>query len=354
MLRKRYLISAVIIILLLTLVFSACSQSPSTPTSSAPPASSASTQAAAPKTQPITVKLVTFLPVTNVDVACIKPFAADVEKRSNGRLVIDWRGGPEVMPPPQLGKAVQDGSIDMGVLVGGHYAPLGVPDFLPMSPLSVSDERKPGGFYDLLQEFHKKAGLYFLGRATGSASDGWFYMWTKDVISKPEDLAGKKVEGTGTIHNNVAKALGATPVMIDNADLYTALERGTVNAYQGPPSQVADLRLYEVLKALIDHPYFNATSAAIVNLNTWNKIPKDLQDMTIKAWDEEIRNNDLRRIDDFAKFRKVFIDAGMKIVTFSPDVAKSFQQTAWNAEWARYEQQYPDVTPTVKKLLTGK
>ena len=242
----------------------------------------------------------------------------------------------------------------MGVLVGGHYASLGVPDFLPMSPLAVPDERKPGGFYDLLQEFHKKAGLYFIGRATGMASGGFFYMWTKDAVAKPSDLAGRKVEGTGTIHNNVAKALGAVPVMIDNADLYTALERGTVNCYQGPPSQVSDMRMYEVLKCLIDHPYFNATSAAIMNLATWNKIPKDLQDMTITAWDEAVKANDLRRLDDYTRFRKVFTDAGMKIVTFSPADAASFQQTAWNAEWTRYETQYPDLTPAVKKLLTGK
>ena len=100
MLLKSYLISVVVIILLLSLVLSACSSS----TSSSPiaPASSASaspSQPTAAKPAPMVIKLVTFLPVTNVDVACIKPFAADVEKRSNGRLTIDWRGGPEVMPP---------------------------------------------------------------------------------------------------------------------------------------------------------------------------------------------------------------------------------------------------------------
>jgi len=104
----------------------------------------------------------------------------------------------------------------------------------------------------MLQEYHRKAGLYFIGRAAGRASDGFFYMWTKNQVSTPTDLAGKKVEGTGTIHNNVSKAFSAIPLMIGNADLYT-VSNVVRNAYQGPYSQVYDMRLYEQLKCSIDH-----------------------------------------------------------------------------------------------------
>ncbi len=89
----------------------------------------------------------------------------EVNKRSDGQLTIDYLGGPEVIPPMQQEKAVQSGMVDMGVVIGDHYATLVPPvTWILRSRLTEEQERELGGVYNQLEELHRKVGLFYLDR----------------------------------------------------------------------------------------------------------------------------------------------------------------------------------------------
>lgn len=344
------------LVAVILIIMMGCSQAASTPApapSTAKPAPASSTPTAQPAQNVITLKAVTFLPRTDPTLNNFYAWVEDVKKLSNGRVVVDYKGGPEVIPPPQLGKALQDGVIDMAELLGGNYAALGVPDYLPMSQLSIEDEMKPGSFNDVMQEYHKKAGLYYMGRNDGDPN-GFFYISLKKLIQKQEDFAGQKIEGIGTIHNRTVKDLGGVPLTIIDADLYTSLENGTADGFQGPFTQVVDRRFYEVLKYTVDHPFLNATAAGVLSLKAYNNLSPDLQATVVKAWNDELILRMKNKPQDDAKYRKTMSDGGMKFITLPPDVAKWWVQTAWDAEWKRHAEVYPDVNDKFKALLAKK
>jgi len=98
-------------------------------------------------------------------------------------------------------------------------------------PLGLTSEEmitwlKFGGGYDLWRELYGKFNLYpLIGGTTGPQMGGWF----KKEIKSLADLKGLKMRIPG-LGGEVMKKLGVNPVLLPAGEIYTALERGTIDA----------------------------------------------------------------------------------------------------------------------------
>ncbi|AKF24837.1 C4-dicarboxylate ABC transporter [Sulfurovum lithotrophicum] len=98
-------------------------------------------------------------------------------------------------------------------------------------PLGLTSEEmitwlKFGGGYELWRELYGKFNLYpLIGGTTGPQMGGWF----KKEIKSLADLKGLKMRIPG-LGGEVMKRLGVNPVLLPAGEIYTALERGTIDA----------------------------------------------------------------------------------------------------------------------------
>jgi len=98
-------------------------------------------------------------------------------------------------------------------------------------PLGLTSEEmitwlKFGGGYDLWRELYAKFNLYpLIGGTTGPQMGGWF----KKEIRSLNDLKGLKMRIPG-LGGEVMKKLGVNPVLLPAGEIFTALDRGTINA----------------------------------------------------------------------------------------------------------------------------
>ena len=98
-------------------------------------------------------------------------------------------------------------------------------------PLGLTSEEmitwlKFGGGYELWRELYGKYNLYpLIGGTTGPQMGGWF----KKEINSLADLKGLKMRIPG-LGGEVMKKLGVNPVLLPAGDIYTSLERGTIDA----------------------------------------------------------------------------------------------------------------------------
>ena len=69
----------------------------------------------------------------------------EVNKRAEGKLIIDYKGGPEVVPPADLALAVSQGQIDMTHLPTGYTTGVitGL-DTIRLSKITAEEERQNG------------------------------------------------------------------------------------------------------------------------------------------------------------------------------------------------------------------
>jgi len=98
-------------------------------------------------------------------------------------------------------------------------------------PLGLTSEEmitwlKFGGGYDLWRELYGRFNLYpLIGGTTGPQMGGWF----KKPINSLADLKGLKMRIPG-LGGEVMKKLGVNPVLLPAGEIFTALDRGTIDA----------------------------------------------------------------------------------------------------------------------------
>jgi len=85
---------------------------------------------------------------------------------------------------------------------------------------------KFGGGYALWRELYAKHNLYpLIGGTTGPQMGGWF----KKEIHTLADLQGLKMRIPG-LGGEIMKKLGVSPVLLPAGEIFTSLERGTIDA----------------------------------------------------------------------------------------------------------------------------
>ncbi len=98
-------------------------------------------------------------------------------------------------------------------------------------PLGLTSEEmitwmKFGGGMALWRDMYAKFNLYpLIGGTTGPQMGGWF----KKEIKSIDDLNGLKMRIPG-LGGEVMKRLGVNPILLPAGEIYTALERGTIDA----------------------------------------------------------------------------------------------------------------------------
>ncbi|MDR2111511.1 MAG: TRAP transporter substrate-binding protein, partial [Candidatus Accumulibacter sp.] len=89
----------------------------------------------------------------------------------------------------------------------------------------------------------------------GYVNYGVRYLFSKEAITSPEQLAGKRVRSIpNPVHTKMWQAFQAQPVTLPIAETYNALSTGVVDAMDLNKSAYAALKLYEVV------PYLNETA----------------------------------------------------------------------------------------------
>lgn len=132
-----------------------------------------------------------------------------------------------------------------------------------------------GGGMELMKKVYDQYGiLSFPGGNTGNQMGGWF----KKEINSVEDLQGLKMRIPGFAGEVLAK-LGAKPTNIPSGELYTALERNTIDALEwvGPS---LDLRMgfHKIAPYYYTGWHEPGTELQfMVNEKAYNSLPKDLQ-----------------------------------------------------------------------------
>src|SRR3989442_2912114 len=148
-----------------------------------------------------------------------------------GEFTIQVRGGPEAIGMMEQPGAVRTGVVDMVYTPCAFYAAV-VPECDAVSASSVDGPtaRKNGGLEFLDQIHQKRMGVKLLGWVDSGIR---FCLWsTKDPKSDapgPLLLHGFKVRGNPIYNAFLTNYLGAQAINLNSSELYTALERGTVD-----------------------------------------------------------------------------------------------------------------------------
>ena len=302
----------------------------------------------------VVLEWVSFEPETQSTIQNVKRgFIDRVNEMGGGDFVLQYRGGPETIAAFDQGKAVQSGVIDMAITPVGFYESLapGI-NAIKLSRITVDEERKSGGGYDYVDELHNAAGLKWIGRAT-MTEEGFFYVALREQkLETREDFQGFAMGG-GTGGRAAALGWGSDYTDVVMPDFYASMERGLVDglAVIALSSQVAQ-GVHEVTDYYIDHKFYQSTAGIYMNLDTWNGLPKNMQEILIEAITLSEKDQIVWFNETDAALRQKAMDGGVEFYKLAPDVAEWYLATAYDAAWAYQMDKFPDETPGLKALIS--
>ena len=259
--------------------------------------------------------------------------AAEIKKRTNGKFDI------EVFPASTLGKETDInqgmalGTVDM-IISGPSFAARSYPRLgIAYYPFIFRDAdhllaySKSPVFAEMVDEFRKKTGIQILAYT--------YYGARQTTSNRPfTDCAGMKGLKIRVpdvpAYMATPKACGANPTPIAFAEVYLALQTGTVEAQENPLTTIEAKKFYEVQKAIMMTSHIVDGLTTQVAPHVWNKLTdaekKIFTDVTREAAARataQIKKREAELADEFKKKglqivqvnRKSFIDAVLKSST---------------------------------------
>ncbi|WP_086929443.1 TRAP transporter substrate-binding protein [Agarilytica rhodophyticola] len=210
-----------------------------------------------------------------------KNMAEMVKEMSGGRLLIRIDSANRHKSALGIFDFVKNGQYQMGHSASYYWKGKDIHTlFFTTLPFGMTTPEQYAWFYhgggmELMKEVYDKYGiLSFPGGNTGNQMGGWF----RKEINSLEDLKGLKMRIPGFAGEVLAK-LGAKPTNIPSGELYTALERKTIDALEwvGPS---LDLRMgfHKIAPYYYTGWHEPATEMQfMVNKKAFDSLPEDLQ-----------------------------------------------------------------------------
>lgn len=205
-----------------------------------------------------------------------------IGEASGGRLTVKVYGAGELVPAFEVFDAVGRGVAEMGHSAAYYWkGKAAAAPFFCAVPFGLNAQEMNawlyhGGGLELWRELYAPFNLLpFPAGNTGVQMAGWFNREIRSV----RDLAGLKIRIPG-IGGEVMARLGATPVNLPGAEIFTALQSGAIDATEwvGPWNDLA-FGLHTVAK----HYYYpgwqepGPTLECMINKTAFEALPEDLQ-----------------------------------------------------------------------------
>ncbi|TAK84752.1 MAG: twin-arginine translocation signal domain-containing protein [Betaproteobacteria bacterium] len=209
-------------------------------------------------------------------------FARRVAQLTANRFQIRAFAAGEIVPPLQVLDAVQAGTIECGQTANYYYVGKN-PAFAfdTTMPFGLNTRQQnawmyAGGGIDAMRELFREYGvIQFPAGNTGAQMGGWFRKEIKTVA----DLKGLKFRIPGLQGQMLAK-LGVVPQQIAGGEIYTALERGTIDAAEWVgPYDDEKLGFVRVAKYYYYPGFWEGTAqlGVLVNQKKWDELPAEFK-----------------------------------------------------------------------------
>jgi TRAP-type C4-dicarboxylate transport system substrate-binding protein len=267
-----------------------------------------------------------FFPAPHKHSVLANEWGKEIEKRTNGRVVVTMHYGGTLTPAPQVYDGVIKGISDIGMSVCGYTRgrfPLTEVVELPLGLRSGWAITKVINEYIAKfkpKEFDEVKMMYMHAHGPG-------LLHTKKAVNQLEDVKGMKIRAFGAV-TKIASALGGVPVSMPMGETYEALSRGVVEGSIAPYEALQGWKWGEVVKFTVEAPAMYYSSAFFVAMNKakWNALPPDIQKI-IEQINGEWIDKQGKAWDEIDKAGKDFtIKLGNKIITLSVDENRRWEK----------------------------
>ena len=282
------------------------------------------------------IRAIVALPMPISDNVDFFEYIKLINERGKGIVEIEVVGGPEVIPQDQQADAVRRGIVDMRYGPATHnLGAMPEADAFVGSTITAAEARDNGGFDVMRDAFRKRLGVEFLALLKSGVE---FRIYVTQEPARTEDggvdLAGYRLRSM-PVYRAFFESLGAVPISVPIADVYTGLERNTFEGLGAAATAVLDFSWENYLKYQIEPGFLQTDLVVLMNPDKWEKLSPEARQIieeTSIEYEKTSNENVAAAITDVDRRAA---ELGIRKVSLEGEARQKFLDDAYGATWDR-------------------
>jgi len=236
-----------------------------------------------------TLQFATMFPESDFSSEMVKRWTDGVTERTDGRIQFRVHWGGSLVPSAGLLDGLRDGTIDAALQFSSYVsgeiidlAVLEVPFSWPQSrdgSLAFHQEVTP-----IVDDIYSQYGSRVVSAPPVLLPNP--LTCTDRFLSGPDKWSGALVRTAGRWQGAAIERMGGSPVVMGFGDVYSALERGTINCTLAVYNFLYSVKLYEPAKYVTRLDHSIAFGSINVSNITWDRLSEEDQKIMREVGDE--------------------------------------------------------------------
>lgn len=245
----------------------------------------------------------------------IRAFADEVERLTDGALIIEIHSGGSLFKHGDIANAVESGEVQIGEVFQSTLSdrsPLFSADGIPFLATSYADaEHLYEAEFELLREVMAADGLVPLFSVPWPPQG----LYSRVEITDPAEFAGKAFRVNNATLEQLAQSLGSVPTRLEVSEIPDAFRRGEIDAMMTSATTGASTKSWEFLGFYYDLQAWLPKNIVFVNEEALNALTQDQRDAVFRAARNARSNGWLLSQIDAVEAIKTLFESGMTVLT---------------------------------------
>ncbi|WBV44079.1 TRAP transporter substrate-binding protein [Pseudoroseomonas cervicalis] len=243
----------------------------------------------------------------------LRQFVEEAQQASAGRLQVQIHSNAALLKMPEIRRGVQTGQVQLGEILISAYGnedPFFELDGIPQLVTSYAQARKLAELSrPYIEARLKRTGITLLYMVPWPPS-GFYTNFPVDTI---EALRGNKMRTFSAATNRFATLVGATPTLVQAAEVAQAFATGVVNSMVTSAATGVDVQAWDFAKFFTPIGFTWTKNAVFVQSRAFEALPADLRDAILAAArTAETRGWQMSDAEQVAR-EKILADRGMTV-----------------------------------------
>lgn len=294
----------------------------------------------AAQAKPMVLRVAELSPPTGTRAVFLQKACSEVQKLTEGRIKMEIYWSESLVKVKEMPRAIQRGICDIAWVIGSYH-PAEIPlwthfmviVYHPKGEDAVWLAQKAWELFDYSKSL--RSDLEKLGQTAWFCCPYDSYcLYSKKLVKTLEDMKGMRIRVSGEGYSKMVSAIGAHPTFIPAGDVYSALERGTVDGAIAGWEWGKRYGFFEIVPYAIDTSVFLLYAFNNVSLSTLGRMSEKDRKIFLEVGRRvsmEYGEVMKKEREDYKLFMK---GKGVKILPFPAEE---------RAKWAE--------TPAVKALI---
>ncbi|MDP2780604.1 TRAP transporter substrate-binding protein [Devosia sp.] len=268
------------------------------------------------------LRVSSYLPPNHTFQKMLEQWSEELDQATNGEVNLEIFPAGQLGPAPRQFELVQQGAVDIAIVLHGA-----TPGRFPMSelaglPLSypsagqtsaITSRRLTELAPEYLAEEHAGTKILWMG-VTPALKIHTKLLDPSDIAS----LSGSRMRYAGTVWQQIFEALGASPLPVQPGETADALSKGIIDGASFPFEATKSFDLAPVIDYSMEPGLASATFAVVLNQQVYDNFSPELQALIDQTTGPD-RAQAFGEMWDAgeAEGRQYMLDGGVDIVTLS-------------------------------------